>query len=97
MNLGTNNGVRKQIAAIIAHKGIPTSGKGELSYKDYGLMSDQSSNPNEQSPQNNAAGKTVGMAKYKLSDDKKSIIVDDTYDFHTLRTPKYDENGNLIK
>lgn len=96
-NLGTNNGARQQAAAIIANKGIPASGKGVLSYADYGKMTGQSSNPNEQSAENNAAGKTIGMATYRLSPDGKKVIVEDSYDFHTLRIPEYDQNGNIIE
>jgi hypothetical protein len=37
------------------------------------------------------------MATYKLSPDGKSVIVEDSYDFHVERTPVRDESGNIVK
>lgn len=96
-NLRTNKSAKKQAAAAIAEQGIPKSGTGILDYEDWGRLSDQSSNPNEQGAKDNAAGKTIGMATYKLSPDGKSVIVEDSYDFHVERTPVRDESGNIVK
>ena len=97
MNLGTNKSAQKQIAAIIGYKGLPKPGTSNtIDYSDYGRMTEQSSNPNEQSAENNAAGKTVGKATYKLSEDGKSIEVLDSYDFHIERIPVRDSSGNII-
>lgn len=97
MNLRPNKPVKKQIAAIIGYKGLPKPGESiTIDYSDYGKMSGQSSNPNEQSAENNAAGKTIGLTKYTLSEDGKSVEVHDRYDFHTERVPVRDSSGNII-
>ena len=96
-NLGTNRATKKQIAAIIGYNGMPKPGtQVKIDYGDYGKMTGQSSNPNTQSPKDNAAGKTVGLAQYKLSPNGRAIEVIDDYDFHTERIPIRNASGDII-
>lgn len=97
MNLRPNKPVQKQIAAIIGYKGLPKPGEEIIiDYSDYGNMTKQSPNANEQSAENNAAGKTMGQTRYILSKDGKSIEVKDRYDFHIERVPIRNSSGNII-
>lgn len=88
-------GIKRQAAAIIAHKGLNKNGTNGLGYEDYAKMLNVSSNPNIQPTKDNAIGKSLGGANYHISEDGKKIIITDDYEFKILREPYKDKWGNI--
>ena len=78
------NQVREQGAAAIGYyEGLPEkkrhryeNGAPKISYEDIGILSDQPSNPNQQTAENNAYGKVLGGASPKNNGDGTYTIND---------------------